>query len=64
MRKAFWDDPYQTELDTHVTEVSGNEALLAATIAYSFSGGQESDKATINQLPVLGSWLEPIKKSR
>ena len=42
-RKLFWADPYQTQLDTHITSVSGNEVTVAQTIFYAFSGGQESD---------------------
>ncbi|MBS0288594.1 MAG: alanyl-tRNA editing protein [Proteobacteria bacterium] len=55
MQKIFWDDPYSTSLKTQVVEVSGDRALFKATIAYSFSGGQESDKATINGIPVIDS---------
>lgn len=55
MKKIFWDDPYLTELETEILEINGSEILLAETIAFSFSGGQESDKAFINKLPVLGS---------
>lgn len=55
MRKVFWENPYQQELMTKVIEVQGNRILLDATIAFSFSGGQESDKATINEFPVLNS---------
>jgi Ser-tRNA(Ala) deacylase AlaX len=53
MKKVFWDDPYQTKLETVVEQVEGNQILLRETIAFSFSGGQESDKAWINGLPVL-----------
>jgi Ser-tRNA(Ala) deacylase AlaX len=45
MRKVFWDNPYQQSLTTIVSQVNGNEILFEKTIAYSFSGGQESDKA-------------------
>lgn len=55
MRKVFWDDPYKTKLTTTVASVDGNRVLLNETIAFSFSGGQESDKATINDLPILNS---------
>lgn len=55
MKKVFWDDPYQTELTTTVSALKNNKLLLAETIIYSFSGGQESDGATINGLPVVGS---------
>ncbi|OGV25299.1 MAG: alanyl-tRNA editing protein [Legionellales bacterium RIFCSPHIGHO2_12_FULL_37_14] len=55
MRKVFWDNSYQHDLTTTVTAVNGNEILLAETIAYSFSGGQESDKAFINGCKVLNS---------
>jgi len=58
MRKVFWENPYQQELTAKVIEVEGNRILLDATIAFSFSGGQESDKATINDLPILSSEIQ------
>jgi Ser-tRNA(Ala) deacylase AlaX len=58
MQKAFWENPYQHHLTTKVARVDGNQVLLEETIAYSFSGGQESDKATINGLSVVGSKME------
>lgn len=58
MNKRFWDDPYQTSLKTTVTQVNGAEVLLAETIAFSFSGGQESDRAHINDIEVLNSRIE------
>jgi Ser-tRNA(Ala) deacylase AlaX len=58
MRKVFWEDPYQRTLTTKVASADENRILLEDTIAFSFSGGQESDKATINGLPVMGSEIE------
>jgi len=58
MRKVFWDNPYQQELMTKVADVSDNRILLEETIAFSFSGGQESDKATLNGLPILSSEIK------
>ncbi len=58
MRKVFWDNPYQQSLKTKVTSVSDNRILLDETIAFSFSGGQESDQATINGMTVLNSEIE------
>lgn len=58
MKKLFWENPYQKSLTTHVVSVSGNRLLLAETITFSFSGGQESDKAYINGLPILSSEIE------
>lgn len=55
MRKVFWDNPYQITLTTQVVSVENNRLLFAETIAFSFSGGQESDKAFINDLEVLHS---------
>lgn len=55
MKKIFWENPYQTSLETHVTAVDGNTVLFAETIAYSFAGGQESDKAFVNGMPILDS---------
>lgn len=58
MRKVFWDNPYQQSLTTTASQVNGNELLFKETIAYSFSGGQESDRAWINDLPVIDSRKE------
>jgi Ser-tRNA(Ala) deacylase AlaX len=61
MRKVFWDAPYQQALKTKVAKVEGNRVLLEETIAFSFSGGQESDKATVNGLPILDSTIENLQ---
>ena len=58
MEKVFWSDPYQHTLHTTITNVSGNEILLKASIAYSFSGGQESDHGTVNDLNILNSRMD------
>jgi len=46
-RKVFWDDPYRTTLDTHISVVNGDVVTVAETIFYALSGGQESDAGTI-----------------
>ena len=53
VRKVFWEDPYQTTIDTTVTCVEGNVITLAQTIFYAFSGGQHSDRGTIGGYEVL-----------
>jgi Ser-tRNA(Ala) deacylase AlaX len=58
MRKVFWENPYLDILETRVAAVEGNKLLFDETIAYSFAGGQESDKATVNNLPILDSVRE------
>ncbi len=58
MQKVFWDNPYQTTLTTTVTSVDGNTMLFDATIAYSFAGGQKSDKAWVNGIPILDSKMD------
>lgn len=58
MKKIFWEDPYLTKLETKVASVNGNELVFEETIAYSEAGGQESDKATINGIPVLSSRMD------
>lgn len=58
MEKVFWIDPYQHTLHTKVAYVQGDEVLFERTIAYSFSGGQESDRAYINGMEVLNSRME------
>lgn len=51
--KAFWDDPYLSELATQVATVDGERVTLQATIFYAESGGQESDTGSIAGQPVL-----------
>ena len=53
LEKLFWQDPYQTELNTHVTSVVGQQITVAQTIFYAFAGGQESDTGTIDRWRVL-----------
>lgn len=58
MKKVFWDNPYQHSLTTKVTAIQGAEVLLEETIAYSFSGGQESDQGFINGMEILSSRMD------
>jgi alanyl-tRNA synthetase len=53
VKKIFWDNPYLTELQTTVTSVRGNVITLKETIAYAFSGGQQSDSGTINGFTII-----------
>ena len=54
-KKIFWENPYQTSLDTTVTTINGPDVTVHSTIFFAFSGGQESDKGTIGGLPVLAA---------
>ena len=58
MKKVFWDNPYQTKLITKIAWLKENRFVPESIIAYSFAGGQESDLAFINNLPVLDSKIE------
>ncbi len=58
MRKVFWENPYQDSLSTKIVAILGQEILFDSTIAYSFSGGQEDDRAFINDLPILSSRMD------
>lgn len=51
--KIFWSAPYQTELDTVITHLDGDQVQVADTIFFAFSGGQESDAGTLGGHPVL-----------
>jgi len=51
--KLFWQNPYLTQLETHVTGVQGSDITVDQTIFYAFSGGQESDEGTIGDYRVL-----------
>jgi ABC-type branched-subunit amino acid transport system ATPase component/Ser-tRNA(Ala) deacylase AlaX len=50
--KKFWKDPYQIKLDTIVTSVNSDKITLKETIAYAFSGGQQSDSGFINEYEI------------
>ena len=52
-RKIFWENPYQTELDTTINSVNGNQITVNSTIFFAFSGGQESDTGSIAGFQVL-----------
>ena len=52
-RKVFWGNPYQTELDTTINSVNGNQVTVNSTIFFAFSGGQESDTGSIAGFQVL-----------
>lgn len=58
MIKTFWKDPYLTKLKTKVKEVHDNEVVFKETIAYSESGGQESDRVKINGVEALSSRMD------
>jgi Ser-tRNA(Ala) deacylase AlaX len=51
--KLFWQDPYLTEIEATVTRVSGDVVTLDRTIAFAFSGGQQSDSGTIGGSEIL-----------
>ena len=55
MQKVFWDDPYKRTLTTRVAEVNDDRLLFDETIAFSFSGGQESDRSCVNGIPIVNS---------
>lgn len=52
-QKIFWDEPYQTTLDTAVSQVDGEQVQVESTIFFAFSGGQESDEGSLGGYPVI-----------
>jgi len=56
--KLFWSDPYLTELEASVTGVDGNTVTLDRTVAYAFSGGQQSDSGTIGGFQILDARMD------
>ena len=52
-KKIFWEDPYLSETNAVVTSVDNDIIILDRTIAYAFSGGQQSDSGTIRGYEIL-----------
>jgi Ser-tRNA(Ala) deacylase AlaX len=52
-RKIFWENPYQTHLETEVTTVSDDIITLKETIFFAFDGGQEGDRGSIGGYHVI-----------
>ena len=53
MEKLFWKDPYLKECNAKVVEINDGKVVLDRTIAYAFSGGQESDKGSIGGFEII-----------
>lgn len=53
LKKLFWQDPYLKECNAIVTAIEDNKVWLDQTVFFAFSGGQASDKGTINGINVL-----------
>lgn len=54
----FRENPYITELKAKITSINGNNITFDSTIFFSFSGGQQSDSGTINDIEVIESKKE------
>ncbi|MDR6679830.1 alanyl-tRNA editing protein [Pseudomonas oryzihabitans] len=52
MERAFWNEPYLSSLDAQVLSVDGRDVVVSPTIFFAESGGQESDRGTINRIEV------------
>lgn len=53
VKKIFCENPYLTELEARVTSIDNNVITLDQTIAFAFSGGQQSDSGTIGGFQII-----------
>ncbi len=53
VKKVFWEDPYLSEIDAVIVSADKNIITLNQTVAYPFSGGQQSDSGTIGGYEIL-----------
>lgn len=53
VKKLFWENPYLTETRAKVMSVDGSTVTLDQTIAFAFSGGQQSDSGTIGGFEII-----------
>jgi Ser-tRNA(Ala) deacylase AlaX len=61
VRKVFWEDPYLSEINAEVISADKNIITLSRTIAYPFSGGQQSDSGTIGGYEILDARKEGLE---
>lgn len=52
-RKLFWENSYLTQCEANIVDIKENKVIVNQTIAFAFSGGQKSDKGTINGYNIL-----------
>jgi alanyl-tRNA synthetase len=50
--KLFYQDPYMYECEARVISINGFDIIVDKTVFFAFSGGQESDDGTINNIHV------------
>tara|TARA_Y100000310_G_scaffold271648_1_gene286249 strand:- start:372 stop:2780 length:2409 start_codon:yes stop_codon:yes gene_type:complete len=50
--RLFYQDPYLKEAEAIVEEINDKEIILDKTLFFAFSGGQASDRGTINDIPI------------
>lgn len=55
VKKIFWENPYLSELNAEVVSVSNSRITLDQTIAFPFSGGQQSDSGTIGGYEIINA---------
>lgn len=53
VKKIFWQDPYLTEIKAKITTVNNGIVTLNQTIAFAFSGGQQSDSGSIGGYEII-----------
>ena len=61
VRKLFWDDPYATDCEAVITSADGDVVTVDRTVAFAFSGGQESDAGTIAGREILWAKAEGLE---
>lgn len=53
VKKIFWENPYLKQLETKITSINNDIITLDRTIAFAFSGGQQSDSGTIGEYEIV-----------
>lgn len=61
VKKIFWDSPYLTEIEATIESINKDVITLDQTIAYAFSGGQQSDSGKIGGYKILDAKKEGKK---
>lgn len=60
-KKMFWEEPYLSEIEARIRSIKGSVITVDKTIAYAFTGGQQSDSGKIGEFDIQDARKEGLE---